>query len=167
MLQPPWDAELVASNGKKAAIIHYTYASDFDSDGNFTPAQIGAWHFDKRDYMVGDCISNCPNGDGLHAINFANICYSIVQEKYPLKRTKKPPNGCTNTATKLFIRCINIAAKTLDGWVDRAYNDSSEIKHYFGSEGDILDPSDPQDLDLEEEEDYMDYLDELEDMDDD
>ena len=84
-----------------------------------------------------------------------------------MKRTRKPPIGCTNAATKLFIRCINIAAKTLDGWVDRAYNDSSEIKHYFGSEGDILDPSDPEDLDLEEEEDYMDYVDELEDRDDD
>ena len=55
MLQPPWDTEIVASNGKKAAIIHYTYANDFDADGNFTPAQIGVWHFDKRDYMVSNC----------------------------------------------------------------------------------------------------------------
>ena len=56
MLQPPWDSELVASNGKKAAIIHYTYANDFDTEGTFTPAQIGAWHFDKRDYMVSNNI---------------------------------------------------------------------------------------------------------------
>ena len=102
-----------------------------------------------------------------HAFGFANVCYSVVQEKYPLKRTKKPPIGCNNTATKLFIRCINIAAKTLEGWVDRAYNDSSEIKHYFGAEGDMLDPSDPQDLDLEMDEEYEDYVDDLEDMDDD
>jgi hypothetical protein len=63
MLQPPWDSELVASNGKKAAIIHYTYANDFDAEGNFTPAQIGAWHFDKRDYMVGNSISACDQMD--------------------------------------------------------------------------------------------------------
>ena len=84
-----------------------------------------------------------------------------------MKRTRKPPIGCTNTAAKLFIRCINIAAKTLEGWVDRAYNDSSEIKPYFGAEGDIMDPLDPQDLDLEVDEEYNDYLEDLEDMDDD
>lgn len=64
MVQPPWDADLVGKNGKKTAIIHYTYANDFDAEGTFTPAIIGKWHFDKRDYMVRDLlirsVMSCP-----------------------------------------------------------------------------------------------------------
>lgn len=52
MVQPPWDED-VKVNGKTAALIHYTYSNDFDADGEPTPAIIGKWHFDKRDYMVG------------------------------------------------------------------------------------------------------------------
>jgi hypothetical protein len=52
MLQPPWDAQLTAENGKDAYIIHFTYGNDFNEKGEFTPGKIGSWHFDKRDYMV-------------------------------------------------------------------------------------------------------------------
>jgi hypothetical protein len=51
MAQPPWDKNLNGKNGKRAALIHYTYSQDFDSEGTFTPAVIGKWHFDKRDFM--------------------------------------------------------------------------------------------------------------------
>jgi hypothetical protein len=52
MLQPPWDSQLTAENGKEAYIIHFTYGNDFNEKGQFTPGKIGFWHFDKRDYMV-------------------------------------------------------------------------------------------------------------------
>ncbi len=52
MAQPPWDKELNGKNGRRAALIHYTYSNDFDPEGTFTPAVIGKWHFDKRDYIV-------------------------------------------------------------------------------------------------------------------
>ncbi|WPT12924.1 Hydroxyproline O-arabinosyltransferase PLENTY [Picochlorum sp. SENEW3] len=144
MAQPPWDKELNGKNGRRAALIHYTYSNDFDPEGTFTPAVIGKWHFDKRDYI----------------------------DHYPLNRTKRPPPGCDNSATRLFIKCINIAARSLEGWQDRAYKSASEIVRYFGYEGDVLDIDDPEmktsstdvddytdDVDLEEideatEEDY-------------
>ena len=44
--------ELNGKNGRRAALIHYTYSNDFDPEGTFTPAVIGKWHFDKRDYIV-------------------------------------------------------------------------------------------------------------------
>jgi len=52
MLQPPWDDQLTAENGKEAYIIHFTYGNDFNEQGVFTPGKIGSWHFDKRDFMV-------------------------------------------------------------------------------------------------------------------
>jgi hypothetical protein len=134
MAQPPWDTDLNGKNGRRAAIIHYTYSNDFDPEGTFTPAVIGKWHFDKRDYI----------------------------HKYPLYRTKRPPPGCTNAATKLFIKCINIAARSLEGWKERAYSSPEEIIKYFGFEGDVLDiAEDPDDVTAAhfDDEDYSDDVD--------
>jgi hypothetical protein len=137
MVQPPWDSELNGKNGKRAAFIHYTYSNDFDSEGTPTPAVIGKWHFDKRDYI----------------------------HKYPLIKTKRPPPGCSNAATKLLIKCINIAARSLDGWKERAYQSPDEIIKYFGFEGDVLDIADPgDDSQPGEDEDYSDEVD-LDDID--
>lgn len=137
MVQPPWDSDLNGKNGKRAAFIHYTYSNDFDSEGTFTPAVIGKWHFDKRDYI----------------------------HKYPLFKTKRPPPGCSNAATKLLIKCINIAARSLDGWTERAYQNPEEIIKYFGFEGDVLDIADPgDDSHPGEDEDYSDDI-ELDDID--
>jgi hypothetical protein len=115
MVQPPWDTDLNGKNGKRAAFIHYTYSQDFDAEGKFTPAVVGKWHFDKRDYIA----------------------------KYPLHKTKRPPVGCNNAATKLLLKLLNIGARSLDGWADRAYSTAEDIVRYFGSEGDVLDWADP------------------------
>lgn len=138
MVQPPWDSGLNGKNGKRAAFIHYTYSNDFDSEGSLTPAVIGKWHFDKRDYI----------------------------HKYPLIKTKRPPPGCNNAATKLLIKCINIAAKSLSGWKENSYQSPEEIIKYFGFEGDVLDIADPGDDSRlgEEEEEYSDDVD-LDDID--
>lgn len=76
-----------------------------------------------------------------------------MQEKYPLHKTKRPPRECTNEATKLFIKYLNIAARNLEGWDERAYKDAAEIKRYLGVEGDELDFADPDEW-LNDDEDY-------------
>lgn len=38
-------------DGTHIYIIHFTYGNDFSEKGAFTPGKIGAWHFDKRDYV--------------------------------------------------------------------------------------------------------------------
>ncbi|KAL4518212.1 hypothetical protein Ndes2437A_g04508 [Nannochloris sp. 'desiccata'] len=106
MLQPPWDAQLTAENGKEAYIIHFTYGNDFNEQGVFTPGKIGSWHFDKRDYM----------------------------EKYPPLNFPMPPKGCTNEAVKKIISCLNEASKNLPGWKKLAYKSTDEVKPYFGDD---------------------------------
>lgn len=67
MLQPPWDATFKLQ-GKDAYMIHYTYGDDFDESGRFTPGKVGAWHFDKRDYMVKAPEKLAPPPRGANAV---------------------------------------------------------------------------------------------------
>jgi len=99
MLQPPWDEKLVATNGKDAYIIHFTYGDDFDENGTLTPDKIGAWHLDKRDF----------------------------QDRYPPNDFPMPPNGCTNEAVKYLVSAINEAGQHLEGWTQLAFSDASEF----------------------------------------
>lgn len=39
-------------NGLDAFVIHFTYGQDFDERGEFSPGKVGAWHWDKRDWIV-------------------------------------------------------------------------------------------------------------------
>lgn len=93
MLQPPFDATLTSAfNGKPSYIIHYTYGNDFNEAGVFTPGQVGAWHWDKRDYSWG---------------------YP------PVESFKDPPEGCTNEPVKVLIQKLKEAAENLPGWQER------------------------------------------------
>lgn len=49
--QSPHYHPLARQNGEHIYIIHFTYGNDFDVEGKFTPGKVGAWHFDKRDYV--------------------------------------------------------------------------------------------------------------------
>ena len=117
MVQPPWDDSLKGNNGRRAAFIHYAYSQDFDGEGTFTPAVIGKYHFDKRDYMT----------------------------KYPPLKTRRPPRSSDNEASKVLIKLINIASVNLPDWATRAYLRNEPVRSYFGSEGDVLDWADPED----------------------
>lgn len=90
-LQPPWDASLKAQNGRDAFQIHFTYGNDFDTNGQFTPGKVGAWHWDKRDWTW----------------------------KYPPRNFPMPPEGCTNEAVKTLVSRVNEAANVLPGWAER------------------------------------------------
>ncbi|KAL6783874.1 hypothetical protein ACKKBG_A03835 [Auxenochlorella protothecoides x Auxenochlorella symbiontica] len=88
MIQPPWDDRLSFEDGTHIYIIHFTYGNDFSEKGAFTPGKIGAWHFDKRDYMA----------------------------YYPPSDFPQPPKGCNNTAVRRLISSIGEAARSLPDW---------------------------------------------------
>ena len=143
MVQPPWDNTLRGKNGRRAAFIHYTYSQDFDSEGTFTPAVIGKYHFDKRDFVA----------------------------KYPPLKPRRPPRGCNNEASKMLIKLINIASANLDGWAARAYPRNEPVPGYWGTEGDVLDWADPEETKAgtDDEEEYEDgdfFLDDIDDIED-
>lgn len=103
MLQPPWDSSLRSKrNGKDAYLIHYTYGFDFSKDGQFTPGEVGDWHWDKRDFM----------------------------EKYPPLNFPMPPSSCKNEPVRKVIEAINEAAANLPGWEERAFKEVEEIPLY-------------------------------------
>lgn len=110
MSQPPWDDKLA-----KYYLLHYTYGQDFDPrvrtvccslvrpanpwcrlrnpailslQGVFTPGKVGAWHFDKRDYMGK-----------------------------PIPRNlQPPPKGCKNELTIRLIQSFNEATDAIPCW---------------------------------------------------
>jgi hypothetical protein len=143
MVQPPWDSTLKGKNGRRAAFIHYTYSQDFDSEGTFTPAVVGKYHFDKRDYV----------------------------SKYPPLKPRRPPRGCSNEASKMMMKLINIASTNLDGWAVRAYLKNEPVPGHWGVEGDVLDWADPEETEVGAE-DVAEYsygdvlLDDIDDIDD-
>lgn len=103
MLQPPWDSTLQCEeNGKDAYMIHYTYGFDFDENGEFTPGEVGVWHWDKRDFM----------------------------KKYPPIHSPLPSSKCKNVAVRTVIHLINQAAADLPGWEERCFKEGEAIPVY-------------------------------------
>ncbi|OEL19062.1 hypothetical protein BAE44_0019918 [Dichanthelium oligosanthes] len=78
MIQPPWDLEV-----GDAFIIHYTYGCDYDKEGKLTYAKVGAWRFDKRQYMVKPPPRNLPlPPDGLPNPIPQSVVWSCFVCKY-------------------------------------------------------------------------------------
>ncbi|KAL4563568.1 hypothetical protein LXL04_027611 [Taraxacum kok-saghyz] len=82
MLQPPEDMET-----RYRFILHYTYACDFDMEGESTIGNIGGWHFDKRDYL---------------------------QEPPPRNISMPPPEVPESVRT--LVKMVNEATASLPGW---------------------------------------------------
>tara|TARA_B110000977_G_scaffold139952_2_gene177687 strand:- start:2146 stop:3726 length:1581 start_codon:yes stop_codon:yes gene_type:complete len=81
--QPPWDKSI-----GEFFILHFTYGNDYDLDGKFTPGKIGAWRFDKRQWMS-----------------------SIPPKNLPL-----PPVECDNELVKRLVEMVNEASGNLPNW---------------------------------------------------
>ncbi|KAG2604581.1 hydroxyproline O-arabinosyltransferase 1-like isoform X1 [Panicum virgatum] len=86
MIQPPWDLEV-----GDAFIIHYTYGCDYDNEGKLTYGKIGAWRFDKRQYM----------------------------EKPPPRNLPLPPDGLPNRIPQsvvTLVKMVNEATSSIPNW---------------------------------------------------
>jgi hypothetical protein len=69
MIQPPWDEQLTAANGKEAYILHYTYGQDCDektgtplTDKVRDAVSLLAWQaadaFQRRPVQMSTCASS-------------------------------------------------------------------------------------------------------------
>jgi hypothetical protein len=88
MIQPPWDEQLTAANGREAYILHYTYGQDCDEKtGTPLTDKVGSWHFDKRDY----------------------------ERKYPARNITLPTK-CRAKAMVAVVAMINEASAAIEPW---------------------------------------------------
>jgi hydroxyproline O-arabinosyltransferase len=100
MAQPPWDDKL-----KDFYILHFTYGQDFDPQGKFTPGKVGAWHWDKRDFMG-----------------------KAIPRNLPL-----PPQGCTNELTIRLIESMNEATAAIPCWDEYVTTRRTHVKDAAGN----------------------------------
>ncbi|KDD75792.1 hypothetical protein H632_c496p0 [Helicosporidium sp. ATCC 50920] len=98
MVQPPWDSGFKVPSkafykaDKYAYVLHFTYGSDFDLKGKFTPGKVGPWHWDKRDWM----------------------------HKYPPLNFPQLPRESKNDLVRRLVGAVNEVAAALPDWAQRA-----------------------------------------------
>ena len=125
MIQPPWDEQLTAANGKDAYILHYTYGQDCDE-------KTGTPLTDKVQDAIGllalRCRDSSPKAFDLlcgHAINrylrnnlqvgswhFDKRDY---ERKYPARNITLPTK-CRAKAMVAVVAMINEASAAIEPW---------------------------------------------------